>query len=573
MSDKDLDGITNAGSVGRMLAMLCIGSIALHAQAQQPPDAGSLQRQVEPRHTPELPKPVAPESSDAARQRAAAQGPTLQVKRFNFEGNKRYSSAELEPVVAGYLNRPISLADIEDAATLVAQYYRAKGWLARVLVPPQQVNQGTVTLKVVEARMGETRFTADTPQDALAVPAKELSQWIESSQPKGQDLNLPRLERGLLLTKDLPGIDVKGSEIAGEGEGVTDVLLRANNTGGVQGEITLDNYGTPDTGRARAAGRLGWNNWFGIGDQYLLMAQATDTMRFGYISGSVPIGRQGLRAGVNASASHYRIDSSQFAALRPEGRSSGVDANFSYPLLRSAAANIYVSGDLELKHLVNETSTGVTSDYEIHDASLRVEMNFFDGLGGGAVSTASLSVVDGRADLGGSPSQASDAATVNTQGHFNVLRYRFSRSQSLGPNFTLVATLNGQLASRNLDTAEKIYGGGPYAVRAYAQGAGGAAQAAIFNLEGRWRLNVCDCEAAVFYDRMDARSNVFNGYSGAPASNTFTLEGAGLGLSGNFGAHWHFALSLATRLGEDPTALVGKQGPRAQGWASLSYNF
>ena len=280
----------------RLLVALCVAGIATQTHAQQPPDAGSLQRQLEPPHTPALPKPVAPEAANAQRDHTAAQGPRIKITRFIFEGNRRYSDADLTLVVAGYLNRPISLAEIEDASNLVAQYYRAQGWLARVLVPPQQVNQGTVTLKVVEAVMGETRFTADTPKDNLAVPAQELQRWVESSSPKGQDLNLPRLERGLLLTKDLPGVDVKGSETAGTGEGVTDVLLRANNTGSVSGDLTLDNYGTPDTGRARVAGRLSWNNWIGIGDQYTLLAQATDTMRFGYLSGSVPIGHPAAHA-------------------------------------------------------------------------------------------------------------------------------------------------------------------------------------------------------------------------------------------------------------------------------------
>ena len=283
--------------------MCALLGASVQSHAQQPPDAGSLQRQLEPPHTPELPKPGNPDATNAARDRAAATGPRIHISRFVFEGNRRYGSAELEALVAGYLNRPISLADVEDAAATVAQFYRAKGWLARVLVPPQQVNGGTVMLKVVEAVMGETRFTADTPQDSLAISPQELRGWVQSSQPKGEDLNLFKLERGLLLAKDLPGVDVKGSETAGTGEGVTDVLLRANNTGAVQGDITLDNYGTPDTGRARAAGRLSWNNWIGIGDQYTLLAQATQTMRFGYLSASVPIGKQGLRAGLNVSAS------------------------------------------------------------------------------------------------------------------------------------------------------------------------------------------------------------------------------------------------------------------------------
>ena len=553
---------------------ICAASLVVQAHAQQPPDAGSLQRQLEPPHTPALPKPVAPEAGNAQRDRAVAQGPRIQITQFVFQGNKRYSDAELTAVVAGYVNRPVSLAEIEDAANLVAQYYRAQGWLARVLVPPQQVNQGTVTLKIIEAVMGDTRFTADTPQDSLAVPPQELQRWIESSQPKGQDLNLPRLERGLLLTKDLPGVDVKGSETTGKDEGVTDVLLRANNTGAVQGELTLDNYGTPDTGRARVAGRLSWNNWVGIGDQYTLLAQATDTMRFGYLAASVPVGHQGLRVGINASTSRYRIDTPQFEALGLKGRSSSVDANFVYPLLRSAATNVYLSGDLESKHFVNESAVGTTSDYEIRDASLKLEANFYDSLGAGAVNTASVTAVDGHADLDGFAAyEATDRAGANTQGHFNVLRFRLSRAQALTQDFSLIATLSGQWASKNVDSSERLYGGGPYAVRAYAQGSAGAARAGILNLDARWRLPLCDCEASLFYDRMEARINVSNSYPGGLARNGFVLEGVGLGLSANLDTHWHFVFTLANRLGDDPTTAANKQGRRTQGWASVSYSF
>ena len=72
---------------------------------------------------------------------------------------------------------------------------------------------------------------------------------------------------------------------------------------------------------------------------------------------------------------------------------------------------------------------------------------------------------------------------------------------------------------------------------------------------------------------MQARSNVFNSYSGAPARNAYELEGAGLGLTANLGPHWHLALSAATRLGDDPTASAGSPGSSHQGWASLTYSF
>jgi len=163
MSDNGMEQRTSR----RLLASLWIAGLAAHAHAQQPPDAGSLQRQVEPPRTQALPKPLPPETASSTRDRAAAQEPRIRIRRINFEGNQHYSSAELEPLAASFLNRPISLAELEDAAALVAQYYRTKGWLARVLVPPQQVNQGQVTLKVVEARMGHTRFTVDTVQDDL----------------------------------------------------------------------------------------------------------------------------------------------------------------------------------------------------------------------------------------------------------------------------------------------------------------------------------------------------------------------------------------------------------------------
>lgn len=526
--------------------------------AQQIPDAGSALRQTEQELSPMLPpavRPSMPPNPEQTPQRVPATGPVLRLTAFHFEGNTLLSSEQLSETIATYLQRPVRLAELEVAAAMLAQRYRDKGWLARVLIPPQEVEKGIFTFKIIEAEYGGARFSADTELGSLPVSENAIVSRVEARQARGDKLHLPSIERGLLIANDLPGLQVAGSQAAGRNEGETDVVLKASATRRLTGELAVDNYGSRSTGEERMLGRLSLNGALGWGEQFDLTTQFTRHLSYGRIAGALPLGSDGLRLAVNASALHYKVGTPEFSVLDPRGNSRSVGMELLYPLVRARSHNLFLSAGYDHKRPYNTTVLGTSSDYTIGNQSLRLDGNMFDALGGGAVSSASLSWVFGRLNLDGSPNQAFDAATANTQGRFQVLRYRFSRDQQLGSGWSVFGAFSGQMANKNLDSAEKIYLGGPSGVRAYPVNEGGGSEGRLLNLELRWRAppsGVWNTSLAGFYDwgRVDMNRN--SHFPGASALNSYSLSGYGLAVTSLGPEGVQLTVTLAKRIGNNP---------------------
>jgi len=180
-------------------------------QAQSPPiapvDAGLLLQEVERQR----PLPEAPREGprlDVPPLLPPTGGPSVEfvVKQFVFRGNTKVSSAVLSQALAGLLDRPIELEQLQEAANLVADAYAKEGWLARAFLPRQDITGGVVRIQVIEAIYGgsvlEGQFTH--------APSGLVQGIVDAQNQTGQPLSLKDVERGLLLADDLPGAPWNG---------------------------------------------------------------------------------------------------------------------------------------------------------------------------------------------------------------------------------------------------------------------------------------------------------------------------------------------------------------------------
>jgi hemolysin activation/secretion protein len=177
--------------------------------------------------------------------------------------------------------------------------------------------------------------------------------------------------------------------------------------------------------------------------------------------------------------------------------------------------------------------------------------NLFDSLYGGGANNASLALVQGNVDLSGSPNEAADALTTRTAGTFWKLRFSASRLQSITDHIALFASLDGQLASKNIDSSEKLYLGGSQGVRAYPENEIGGAEGLLLNLEAR--ANVADLfTVTAFFDWGGVHVNKDNDIPGAAAHNSLDLKGVGLsvGWVASFGLY--LKATVAQRIGSNP---------------------
>jgi hemolysin activation/secretion protein len=522
--------------------LICSGAL----RAQTLPNAGSLLNQLQSGRAKALPPKAAPAFVPPPPLKSIA-GPTVTVERFRFQGNHLLGDRQLARVVSGYLHRPLSFAQLQNAAIAVADAYRKAGWVVRAYLPQQDITGGSVTIEVIEARFGAVRVQGNPAR----ISAARLRGMVDAAQRPGQPVNADALDRALLLINDLPGVSATGQLAPGSGQAQTDLVLETASHPLLTGAVTVDDGGQRFTGATQVTVAADLDSPLRIGDlaQILyLHSQGTDFESAGY---DLPVGARGLRVGVDASHLSYRIVTAQFAALAARGQSSTVDLRASYPLVRSRLGNLYLSAAAGDKWFDNTSLGATTSRYAIETGQVSLTANRYDDLGAGGSSAASLVFEQGLVDLGGSPSEAVDAETADTAGAFHKVSLSLSRLQALTQRLSLYASATGQLSSKNLDSSEKLYLGGENGIRAYPTNEGGGSEGVLTHFEVRASLPAA-FDLTGFLDWGEVHFNRDTEFAGAPVHNTELLKGGGAALAWTAPFGLTLRLVIAHRIGRNP---------------------
>jgi hemolysin activation/secretion protein len=471
-------------------------------------------------------------------------GATVTVASFSFVGNVLLTNDELQTAVASFVGHPIDFNGLQNAAIAVAGAYRKKGWVVRAYLPQQEIEDGTVTIQIVEGRFGLVKVEGGPTR----VRAGRLMRIIEAAQEPGEPLSAAALDRGLLLINDLPGIVTSGRLAPGLKQSETDLILTAEDGALVSGSVTGDNAGSRFTGAARLVAAASLNSRLGLGDRadaLLLHSDGNDYVQFAY---SLPLTAGGWRAGANVSHLEYDIVTKEFDALDAHGSSDSFGLEASYPLIRSRLTNLYFTTTVDQNRFDNRSGGEATTDYSVQTATAGLSGNRFDH---GGFNTASLMTTYGTVDLSGSPNALADSLTTRTEGSFVKLVLALSRLQVINSHLSLFAGVSGQMANKNLDSSEKLYLGGSHGVRAYPEDEAGGSEGVLVNLEARTRFAE-SFTLTGFVDWGQVRVNTKNDFAGATALNTLALKGVGVSVGWLAGFGLNVQATYARRIGSNP---------------------
>jgi hemolysin activation/secretion protein len=163
---------------------------------------------------------------------------SVTVRRFEFTGNTKFSAAELATVVKGYVGRPISPEDLEQARVALTQYYVNKGYInSGAVLPDQPVDAGPggtiIRMQLVEGRLSEVRVTflkGTTPTKKHILRDDYLTSrlYFAGRQP----LDILRLKDELELLRQDPNISSINAELrpgVAPGQADLDLSVRENN--------------------------------------------------------------------------------------------------------------------------------------------------------------------------------------------------------------------------------------------------------------------------------------------------------------------------------------------------------
>ena len=526
---------------------------ALSSLAQQIPDAGRLLNSAQPpalrpsRSSPSLEDrtngPLPPALTEAP-------GVTVRVSGFQVTHSTAFPAAALEAELAGFVGQALSVADLRRATDALTAYYRARGYLlARAYLPEQDIRNGLVEIAMIEGRVGAVNLQK---VGAVRLTEQRLGAALESQ--RGAVIRGDLLQRPLLLLNDLPGVVARATLSPGREAGTSDLNLKVEEGRPVSGLVDADNFGSRYTGVARVAAEVNLNDPSGHGDLATLRAQITEQMRLVRGGYQTAVGSDGLRLGVNGSALRYTL-CCDFAPLQSRGRANELSVIANYPLLRSLAGNVSVAANLTQRDMFNQTIAGTTSDKTVRSlsAGLSGDLGQAD-----ALTVWSVNLLGGRADLSRwAPDLAADALSARVDGDFVKASYALQHERQLAPAWSLKMALNGQFASRNLDSSEQMGLGGPFGVRAYPVGEALGDEGHLLSLEARYRASA-QWEGSAFLDQgwITQHQTPWSAWQGANTAlpNHYRIGGVGAGINWWVQPSTSVRLLWAHKLGGNPGA-------------------
>ena len=466
-------------------------------------------------------------------------GVSIVVTQFKWMGNSLFSDDVLNRLTKDMLGHPIDFAKLESAAVSVAKLYRAAGYVVQTKLPTQDIANGVVTIEITEATFGKVLMDGPSSQ---RVDAKRIQDTIYAFQPIGSKLNANNIDRALAVLSDLAGIRVNGQLLQGAQAGQTDFLVTTQDSPAISIDSSADNAGARSTGQDRVSFGLKLHSPLHLGDQFTanaMTSKGSDYLRAAY---QWPVGHRGWTLGMNGSHLNYKVTDTAFSALPLKGSADAFGLETTYPLAWRSRYKLNMLLSWDIKSYENQRSEEVVTSYDTRAVSAGLQGQFADLWGGGGVSTWQL------VGIGGQLKKKTDTSASLNTGHFEKIKYTFTRSQELNSSMSWHATLNGQTSKNNLDASEKFYLGGMSGVRAYPSSEGGGSAGRLLNMEFRHRLNLNHSWFA-FYDHGRV---LVNPASGSAALNAFELKGYGLGY-GFVSAHGiNLKAMVSRRLGRNP---------------------
>ena len=451
--------------------------------------------------------------------------PQFVLRGVNISGAHAIPRDRIAALYQTYLGKKVSQADLAAIAGAISDLYRADGFhLSRAIVPPQDIADGRVQIRVIEGAIVQTDLKGDGAEQFGIRP---MLGPVLAAQPS----RLTTLERQLFLINGRPGVritDTALEEIGGPtGRFRLTVYLK---TWHVFTSFGLDNLGSSSVGPWQTYATGAFNSYLTPGDTLAvnLSTIANDPRELGFarLSYDAPVGVDGVRLGASVLYSAVRpgdarrLDSDITATEAFEVRASTVPfmSQWSALTLTLAATASNVS---------EHDLFGPYYNDHIRTASLTADYRLQDRFGG--TNFATLTYRQGLDIFGASHFDDDLLSRDGASSNFSVLNLWFTRYQTLNEAWSLKFSAASQTASRPLFTSQQFYLGGAAFGRGYgaAEISGDNGLAGSLELRFDQKLNFRYWSGYQLYAFGDAGAVWNDGYR---LSDGLSLTSAGAGV-------------------------------------------
>jgi hemolysin activation/secretion protein len=385
---------------------------------------------------------------------AADTRPLFKLAGISIEGAKAISAAAIVEAYRSYIGKTVSQSDLAHIAEAISDLYRDAGYhLSRAIVPPQDIKNGRIVVRVIEGRIAELVLKGEGA-DQFGV--RLLLAAVVDEHPS----RLKTLERQLLLVNDRPGVRIvdSGLEEIGEATGKFRLIV-AVETWHIYAVQSLDSLGATSVGPLQTYLASAFNSRFIAGDSLGFNLSTVPAepreLQFGRVTYDAPVGNEGARVGVAALYSDVRPgDVRQLFDTRTQTEAAEVKG--SIVPLETRNASLWLTMAAGLSEVYGRDTLGLnTYNDHLRKLSLAADYKLQDALGGS--NYVSLIGRQGFDILGGSRQGDALLSRDGASGVFSVFDFSATRFQKLPDPWSMKFAVSGQLASTVLLTSEQFY--------------------------------------------------------------------------------------------------------------------
>jgi hemolysin activation/secretion protein len=487
------------------------------------------------------------------------------VKDFKFDGNLYYSNQELEEVIKEAVNKELVYDQLINVTRAISNHYKANGFLATAFLPPQDINDGVIKIKITEAVLGTIIFDVEE-EEKLNISKENIRLKLLYKIEDSGVLNIDQLDKNVRNLNKIPGINALAELEEGKNFGETNVKVTTINTETIFGNTLVDNNGSRSSGYNKITNTINIDGLFNMGDRLAFtnvlsgdhhVKDNHEESNYYAVSSTMPVGYNGMLATLRVSKMEYKL-SAPFDSTKPSGYSSEYNLSLNRPLIVSPNFNLNTSFSLGNNKYVNDLGTGNNSDKDVLKSIFNLGFDSRDERLGGGINYGSFALSLAKNDLTDNLSNyETDQSTSDNNGRNFKGTLNLNRMQKLTDKTNLLVKFNGQLAADNLDGADQFSLGGPNAVRAYpsSEAAGDAGFVASLELKRNLFKNL---ESTLFYDygKIKLHKSLWKDWNSTnKLKNNYHLQGYGISVGipifQNFSINATHAKKIGSNSGRD----------------------
>ncbi len=440
----------------------------------------------------------------------------IAVSKIIVNKSEILSDEELRTITKKYEGQEIGLKDLYQVVAEINALYKKKSYItAKAILPPQKIENGIVTITLVEGRFGE--FILDGNRHTV-------SSYINDRIPhrSGDLVKVDQLQKDIFYFNSTNDIQMKAELKPGKEVGTTDCILYLREPEVWHTTLFTDNAGRSESGLYRTGMVIENNSVFGNRESLVLNPTWTKGTMAGSIFYSIPMDNRGTRIGVSYSENQTEIISGTYQSMDIVGDSRDVGLTITHPYVVKEKRKADVFGEIHWKNSSTDFFGNTLLDSKVKTATIGSSERITDGKG---VWYSQYSFTG----ISATQKQAYDEK--------NFWRFNLSavRQQVLANERNLIWRLSAQLSDNSqLPSSEQFSLGGMSSVKGFTEGLLSGDQGYYIGLEYAFPLQFSkQIKGLVFIDH----GSTYNSYENGMQSRDY-LTSTGVGLIANFAPNY-----------------------------------